>query len=121
MTFVPDQVVCVCHGSSDHLIVCVQSTGKRLPEWGFQQYEVVTDRTSEGLQSIWTVDELTVPKPHPSANESRVEEERQIKEQFLQDKQPVSFNNSERQGSSQQLTFWEKYFEMQVRKVQVLK
>ena len=93
-----------------------QSTGKRLPEWGFQQYEVATDRTNEGIQAVWIVDELTIPKPHPSKNESRVEEEREIREQFQRDKQPSSFNSSERHGNSQ-LTFWDKYFEMQVDKV----
>jgi dolichyl-phosphate-mannose--protein O-mannosyl transferase len=86
-----------------------------LPEWGFQQYEVVTDRTSDGAQqAIWVIDELTVPKPHPSKNESRAEEEKEVKEQFLQDRQPRSLNATANRHTHHQLSFWDKYFEMQV-------
>ena len=92
-----------------------QSTGKRLPEWGFQQYEVATDRTSEGAhQAIWVIDELTVPKPLPSKNESRAAEEKEIKEQFLQARQPRNLNTNANKHTHTQLSFWDKYFEMQV-------
>ena len=41
--------------------VCVQTTGKRLPEWGFKQYEVVTSKTADTLGSLWFMDDLIVP------------------------------------------------------------
>ena len=39
----------------------VQSTGKKLPEWAFQQYEVVTDRAVESSAAVWTLDDITLP------------------------------------------------------------
>ena len=87
-----------------------------MPEWGFQQYEVVTDRTSDrAQQAIWVIDELTVPKPHPSKNESRVAEEKEVRERFLEDRQPRSSSNATaNRHTHHQLSFWDKYFEMQV-------
>ena len=87
-----------------------------MPEWGFQQYEVVTDRTNEAVQAVWVVDEVTVPEPHPSKNESRAEEDKEIREQFLRDKQPAKISNSSRRTHSE-MTFWDKYFEMQVHNI----
>jgi dolichyl-phosphate-mannose-protein mannosyltransferase len=32
-------------------------TGKQLPEWGYNQYEVVTDRVLEQVDTVWNVEE----------------------------------------------------------------
>lgn len=32
-------------------------SGKQLPEWGFNQHEVVTDRSIEQDDTIWNVEE----------------------------------------------------------------
>lgn len=74
---------------------------------------MVTDRTNEGIQAVWVVDELIVPKPHPSKNESRAEEEKLIKEKFLEGRRPPSFNLSNNKHNVYQMSFWDKYFEMQ--------
>ena len=63
---------------------------------------------------MWVVDELTVPKPHPSKNKSRADEEKLIREKFIEEKQPPSFNLTNRRGSHYEMSFWDKYFEMQV-------
>ena len=76
----------------------------------------MTDRTHEGGQAVWIVDELTVPEPLPSKNESRAKEEKEIKEKFLKEKQPPSWNSNSRHGHDK-MTFWDKYFEMQVHNV----
>ena len=81
-----------------------QSTGKRLPEWGYQQYEVsqtfyqqvgnpsplilllpllspsqvVTDRAVEGSQVWWVMEELKAPAAM-SRNTTREKEEEELK------------------------------------------
>ena len=48
--------VCVC--------VCVlQCTGKRLPEWAFQQYEVVTEKDVSSTAAVWLLDDVILPSP----------------------------------------------------------
>lgn len=39
----------------------VQCTGKRLPEWAFQQYEVVTEREAGSTTAVWSLDDLVLP------------------------------------------------------------
>lgn len=39
----------------------MQSTGKRLPEWGFEQYEVVTEREIESTSVLWSIDDVILP------------------------------------------------------------
>lgn len=39
----------------------VQCTGKRLPEWAFQQYEVVTEREAGSTTAVWSLDDLLLP------------------------------------------------------------
>ena len=51
------------------MYVCVQTTGKRLPEWGFKQYEVVTGKTADTLSSLWFMDDLIVPGDAKESNE----------------------------------------------------
>ena len=58
-----------------------QCTGKRLPEWAFQQFEVVTDRTIEGNHALWLVDDLVVPVPgQQNGNETWKDEDAHLRE-----------------------------------------
>ena len=44
------------------LRVCIyQTSGKRLPEWGFKQFEAVTSKTADVLSSLWFIEDLIVP------------------------------------------------------------
>lgn len=49
------------------MTVVVQSTGERLPEWGFQQYEVVTERDLESSSVLWSIDEVILPDTDDTA------------------------------------------------------
>ena len=42
------------------LCPCLQTTGKRLPEWGFKQLEAVTSKSADVLSSLWFLEELEV-------------------------------------------------------------
>lgn len=46
-----------CHST---LCPCLQTTGKRLPEWGFKQLEAVTSKSADVLSSLWYIEELEV-------------------------------------------------------------
>ena len=58
--------VCVCApvggvgGCHSTLCPCLQTTGKRLPEWGFKQLEAVTSKSADVLSSLWHIEELEV-------------------------------------------------------------
>ena len=46
----------------------LQCTGKRLPEWAFQQYEVVTEKEVGSSSNVWSLDEIILPSsPNTSA------------------------------------------------------
>ena len=45
----------------------LQSTGKRLPEWAFQQYEVVTEREITSSSTVWTIDDVILPETTDTA------------------------------------------------------
>lgn len=96
-------------------MVCVfmQCSGKRLPEWGFQQYEVVTDRVLQGSQVIWGIEDLSPPNITAGVrNQSREEEEQEIRESLSR---RVHLAQGGGDGGGAILSFWEKYFEIQVR------
>ena len=85
-----------------------QSTGKRLPEWGFQQYEVVTEREFEGQKTLWVMEELMRANFSNSSQER--EEEEELREAYL-----TRFQNEQTfDGGEEPLGFWDKYFELQV-------
>ncbi len=84
-----------------------QCTGKRLPEWAFQQYEVVTDKAVEGSQTVWTMEDLQVVRGN---NETRDEEEA-IKNEWISQKQA---NQNVEFTVSDSYSFLEKYLEIQV-------
>ena len=90
-----------------------QCSEKRLPEWGFQQYEVVTDRNLGGPNVLWGIDDLRPPNFTQGAgqNQSRDEEEREIRESLLRHARAPQGGG---EGGGAGLSFWEKYFELQV-------
>ena len=49
---------------------CLQTTGKRLPEWGFKQLEAVTSKSADVLSSLWYLEELEVVGAEPSEQSS---------------------------------------------------
>ena len=89
-----------------------QCTGKRLPEWAFQQYEVVTDKAVEGSQTVWTMEDLQVARGN---NETRDEEEA-IKNEWISQKQASQSAEVTVSGS---YSFLEKYLEIQVSKKKI--
>ena len=52
---------CVWGGVALQPVSCLQTTGKRLPEWGFKQLEAVTSKSAEVLSSLWFLEEVDVP------------------------------------------------------------
>lgn len=80
-----------------------------MPEWGFQQYEVVTEREFEGQRTVWVVEEL---KSANVTSSSREEEEEELRESYIKRLQ------REESGSRnvEPLGFLDKYFEIQVSK-----
>lgn len=78
------------------------STGKRLPEWGAQQYEVATDRAVEGGHTTWHVD--TITPPALSANST---EEEELKKALME-----KYSLEEEKVDTEML-FWEKLIELQ--------
>ncbi|XP_064395458.1 protein O-mannosyl-transferase 1-like isoform X2 [Halichondria panicea] len=91
------------HTFSKQALAC---TGKRLPEWAFQQYEVVTDKAVEGSQTIWTMEDLQVVR---GDNKTRDEEEA-IKKEWISQKQA---NQNVEFTVSDSYSFLEKYLEIQ--------
>ena len=105
------------------VFVCTQSTSKRLPEeWGFQQFEVVTDKGVDARQAWWRVDDLkfvNITQGTVERNESkrtREEEEQAIRKRIedMMDLANTKEEDDEEMGG-RKLSFWEKYFEIQVR------
>ena len=101
-----------------HACTCayMQCTGKRLPEWGFQQYEVVTDRVIQGTHVVWGMEELRLPNASEGAGppgRDREEEERQIRKNLSKRLSHTHHQDQEEGGAT--LSFWEKYMELQVR------
>jgi len=113
-----------------------QSSHKRLPaDWGFQQYEVVTDRASF---TWWTIDEIKVPslpakqeEPELEEGEGRngsrngsassrvdwAEEEAGFREVLVnRHKSRARVSSEAERKSSRELSFLEKYTEIQVRR-----
>lgn len=86
----------------------MQCTGKRLPEWGFQQYEVVTDKAVDGSQTVWTLEDLQV---RDGGNQTRDEEEA-IKNEWMS-RRPSS-QPADESNLPESYTFLEKFFEIQV-------
>ncbi|CAG0881288.1 unnamed protein product [Darwinula stevensoni] len=72
-------------------------TGKQLPEWGYNQYEVVTDRVINQVDTIWNVEEHRYTK-----NQAQKDREREIVLHEMIPTEPT------------QLTFWEKFLELQI-------
>ncbi len=78
---------------------------------------MVTDRAVEGPRVIWGVEDLNPPDPNITllrGNLSREREEQEIRESLAQhflSQEGVA--NGE--GAGAQLSFWDKYFEIQVR------
>ncbi|XP_070581898.1 protein O-mannosyl-transferase 1-like isoform X2 [Ptychodera flava] len=67
-------------------------TGQQLPEWGFHQFEVATDRSLTQDSTIWNVEEHKY---------TRLPDQTEV--EFLIDSEP----------STAKLTFWEKFWELQ--------
>jgi dolichyl-phosphate-mannose--protein O-mannosyl transferase len=45
----------------EHSGQLLTTSGKRLPEWGFKQFEAVTSKTADVLSSLWFIEDLIVP------------------------------------------------------------
>ncbi|XP_018323085.1 protein O-mannosyltransferase 1 isoform X2 [Agrilus planipennis] len=71
-------------------------SGKQLPDWGFHQHEVVTDRIIYQDDTIWNVEEHVYTK-----SEDQKDRERDI---IASEMIPTS---------APQLSFWNKFFELQ--------
>ena len=117
------------------MLYAFQSSRKRLPvDWGFQQYEVVTDKAGF---TWWTMDEIRVPSPSiqeeaglkegDGRNGSRgndsvssevvdwAEEEAGFREVLLsRHKSRARVSSEAERNSSRMLSFLEKYTEIQV-------
>lgn len=89
----------------EHSKQAMASTGKRLPEWAFQQYEVVTDRAVEGSQTVWVMEELTMP--NGTNRTAMLQEEAELK------KAVKKRLKSEESDENDTMYFFEKYFELQ--------
>jgi dolichyl-phosphate-mannose-protein mannosyltransferase len=95
------------HINSGQAIGC---TGKRLPEWGFQQYEVATDRAVESSHTSWIMDDAN----NPTSTDDMLEEEEMLRNSTMNQYTPV-IQSQPPQDSNVSYSFWEKYFEMQGR------
>ncbi|XP_015189217.1 PREDICTED: protein O-mannosyltransferase 1 isoform X3 [Polistes dominula] len=73
-------------------------SGRQLPDWGFNQYEVVADRLVDQLNSIWNVEEHRYTK-----NEDQKQREREL------------INAEMIPLRATTLTFWEKFIELQIK------
>lgn len=93
----------------------MQCSGKRLPDWGFQQYEVVTDRMLQDPQVMWGVEDLSPPNvTQAPRNQTREEEEEEIRKSLSR---RVHHSQVGGDGGGATLSFWEKYLELQVRNI----
>eukprot|EP00731_Ephydatia_muelleri_P024850 Em0016g1121a len=79
------------------------STGKRLPEWGAQQYEVATDRAVEGGHTTWQVDTITPPALGANSTEEEEELKKALMEKYTSEEEKVDT----------EMLFWEKLIELQ--------
>lgn len=88
--------------SQVHLIhtttgAALRFSGRQLPDWGFNQHEVVADRIVEQLDTIWNVEEHRYTK---TAGDQRERERELVNAEMIPTK-PTS------------LSFFEKFFELQ--------
>ncbi len=74
-------------------------TGKQLPEWGFHQPEVVTDRNIYQADAVWNVEEHRYTKN--DKDKATIENELNSHELIPEEKTT--------------LDFWEKFFELQIK------
>ena len=93
----------------------MQSSGKRLPaDWGFQQYEVITDRAVDGRLVWWGLEDLRLPNTTIQGPEEMKEQEEE--EAAIRESLEHRINEADSsEGGERKLSFWEKYFEIQVR------
>ncbi|CAI8024779.1 Protein O-mannosyltransferase 1, partial [Geodia barretti] len=97
------------HEHSKQTLAC---TGKRLPEWAFQQYEVVTERDVSSTTAVWSLDDVVLPPPSNAT--AWAEEERLIREKAQNPGTGAAKSEDEDDDSQETLNFWEKYVELQV-------
>lgn len=74
-------------------------TGRQYPEWGFHQAEVVTDRNIHQVDAVWNVEEHRYTKN--DKDKETIESELNSHELIPEEKTTLSF--------------WEKFFELQVK------
>ncbi|UYV78218.1 POMT1, partial [Cordylochernes scorpioides] len=77
-------------------------SGKQLPDWGFHQHEVVTDKILNQDDTLWNVEEHRYTK-----SEDQKERERELGMAEFVPLQPT------------RLSFWEKFWELQVKMLSV--
>lgn len=94
----------------DHSGQAMSCSGNRLPEWGFEQYEVVTDKAVDVSNTLWILDQI---KP-PNSTEEMLAEEEELRNASLTS-QNKRQSRRERSNNTTPYSFWEKYFEMQGR------
>ncbi|XP_036368032.1 protein O-mannosyl-transferase 1-like [Octopus sinensis] len=75
-------------------------SGKQLPEWGFHQLEVVTDRIAEQDPTIWNVEEHRYTKASGKEGQTR-----ELSEAEMIPSEPT------------QLSLWAKFWELQVKMI----
>ncbi|XP_014238625.1 protein O-mannosyltransferase 1 [Trichogramma pretiosum] len=73
-------------------------SGKQLPDWGFNQHEVVADRMTDQIDAIWNVEEHRYTK-----NEDQKDRERELLNAEMIPLQET------------RLSFWEKFVELQTK------
>lgn len=73
-------------------------SGRQLPDWGFNQYEIVADRLVDQSNSIWNVEEHRYTK-----NEDQKQREREL------------INAEMIPLRATTLSFWEKFVELQIK------
>ncbi len=95
------------HQSCDHHVI-MQCMSKRLPEWGFQQYEVATSKTGQPTHVLWGIEDLRPPNVSHTPHNWTLEEE-EIRESLVRHASPEGGD-----GGGAKLSFWEKYVELQV-------
>jgi dolichyl-phosphate-mannose-protein mannosyltransferase len=97
------------HEHSKQALAC---TGKRLPEWAFQQYEVVTEKDVSSTAAVWLLDDVILPSPSNAT--AWAEEERLIREKAQNPGTESAKSEDEDDDSEETLNFFEKYIELQV-------
>ncbi|XP_078041519.1 protein O-mannosyltransferase rt isoform X1 [Augochlora pura] len=83
------------HVKSDYAL---KFSGRQLPDWGFNQHEVVADRLIDQTDSIWNVEEHRYTK-----NEDQKQREREL------------INAEMIPLQATRLSFWEKFLELQIK------